>query len=599
MNLLARWNAQYPFLVLLVWLVLFVAALPFASQVGSRFDPSGGGVKNSEWQRVLDILTTDFNQPALDSMILVSDSSLAPTDPTFQTAYTRLLETVQKLSGITSITRFDDQSIPLVRSGQVNQRFISLTLIANQYGFPALLEQVRTAARDGAPPDTRFFLTGASAVNQDFAHQTEKDVRQGELTALPLTAVVLILAFGALVAAGLPILVGLMSISLTMAALYFVTFLMPVSSFSQSVVTLFGLGAGIDYALLVVSRFREYLAAGNPPKQATLEVTKTAGRAVLLSGLTVAIAMSALLVPDLAVTRSIGIAGLLTMSFTVLVSISALPALLGLLGERVNLPRIWRSSGQPSGFWGRHASRVMARPLPWGMGAAVLILLLAAPMLTMRLGYTGAFGLGLGIESRQGLGRIAKLELAGSLDTFEMILDLGNQPYSPEVRERWRKLDATIGAWREVRLVVSPFGLVRLAQAQSTSTGSSVGAALGVSQNSISSNRRYLKMQIIPRQSVRTLEIGGWLERLRGAAQAAGFETVHTEPDWGAATSHWFGLCSNLCAVAGCVSFGLDPNKKYSLKFAQCGSQLWGGHFGISTRCLGKLVERPNRCGCD
>jgi putative drug exporter of the RND superfamily len=526
MNFLAHLNSRYPLVVLLFWLLLFVAALPFASQVGSRFDPSGGGVKNSEWQRVLNILATDFNQPALDSMILVSDSSLKPTAPTFQAAYNRLLETVQKLDGITNITRFDDQSIPLARTGQVNQRYISVTLISNQYGYPALLEQVRAAALAVAPPDTKFFLTGASAVNQDFAHQTEKDVRQGELTALPITAVVLVLAFGALVAAGLPILVGLMSISLTMAALYFVTFVLPVSSFSQSVVTLFGLGAGIDYALLVVSRFREYLAAGNPAKQAALEVTKTAGRAVLLSGLTVAIAMSALLVPDLAVTRSIGIAGLLTMTFTVLVSITALPALLGLLGERVNLPRIWHSSGQSSPFWGKHAARVMARPLPWGMGAAVVILLLAAPMLTMRLGYTGAFGLGVGIESRQGLERIAKLELAGSLDTFEVILDLGSQPYTAAVRERWRKFDATIGAWQEVRLVVSPFTLVRLAQAQSASTGSSVGAALGLAQSSISSNRRYLKMQIIPRLSVRTLEIGGWLERIRAAARDAGFETV-------------------------------------------------------------------------
>jgi putative drug exporter of the RND superfamily len=524
--LLARLNAHHPWLVLLFWLLIFLAALPFASQVGSRFDPSGGGVKNSEWQQVLQILQKDFNQPALDSAILVSDSSLPPQASEFQNAYRSLLERLRTLQGITSVTDFADPNIPLARVGKIKNRHMTVTLISNQYGYPALLSEIRSLARENAPPDTQFFVTGASAVNQDFAHQTEQDVRQGELTALPLTAVVLVLAFGALVAAGLPILVGLMSITLTMAALYFVTFLLPVSSFSQSVVTLFGLGAGIDYALLVVSRFREYLSAGKPPKQAALEVTQTAGRAVLLSGLTVAIAMSALLVPDLAVTRSIGIAGLLTMSFTVLVSITALPALLGVLGERVNLPRIWRTSGQPSGFWGRHATRVMAKPLPWGIGAALLILALSAPMLTMRLGYTGAFGLGLGIESRQGLERIAKLELAGSLDTFEVILDLGNTSYSAETRERWRRLDNNIGAWTDVRLVVSPFALVRLSQAQRASTGSSVGAALGLAGSSISGNRRYLKMQIVPRQSVKTLEVGAWLSRIRAAARDAGFQTV-------------------------------------------------------------------------
>ncbi|MFN3266976.1 MAG: MMPL family transporter [Deinococcales bacterium] len=526
MNLLARLNARFPWAVLGSWFIIFLALLPFATQVGSRFDSSGGGVKNSEWQRVLDILVQDFNQPALDSLLLVSESSLEPQSREFQNAYSRLLEKIQALKGIQSLTRYNDPSIPLARAGKASNMHITVTLIASEYGFPALLSQIRAAAKASAPPNTKFFVTGASAVNQDFAYHTEQDVRQGELTALPLTALVLVLAFGALVAAGLPMMVGLVAITLTMAALYFVTFLLPVSSFSQSVVTLFGLGAGIDYALLVVSRFREYLAAGQTPKEAAFGATQTAGRAVLLSGLTVAIAMSALLVPDLAVTRSIGIAGLLTMTFTVLVSITALPAILALLGQWVNLPRIWRNTGQPSRFWGRHAARVMARPLPWGLGAALVLLLLSTPTLTMRLGYTGAFGLGANIESRQGLERISKLELAGSLDTFDVLLDLGQQPYSAETRERWRSLDQSIAAWQDVRLVVSPFSLVRLTQTQNTSANSSVAAALGFAQSSISSSRRYLKMQIIPRQSLNTLEVGSWLSRIRTAAAAQGFYTV-------------------------------------------------------------------------
>jgi putative drug exporter of the RND superfamily len=525
LNFIARLNSRYPLLVLLVWLVIFAVSLPFASRVSNRLDASGGGVPNSEWQRVGTILQTDFNEVAQASFIIVSESKFEPHSQTFLNSYNALLEQVRLLEGVTGVTRFDAPSIPIALSGRVGDKFVAVTSLAASYALP--LSALRALTKASSNADTTFLVTGATAVNQDFAALSEADVKNGELTALPLIAIVLVFVFGALVAAGLPVLVGVFSISVTMAAVYAITLFMPVSSFAQSVVTLFGLGAGIDYALLVVSRFREALEKNPDARVAAFETTVTAGRSVLLSGLTVAIAMAGLLVPNLALIRSLGVAGLLTMLITVSVSITALPALLAILGERINSPRGLKFLTRfldSSEFWGRWADIVMRRPVRWGLFGLACVLLLALPALGMKLGYTGAFGLAPGVESRRGLELIRPLELAGSLDTFEVLLDLGSKPLDAQTRANWRRLDAAFSSWQEVRFVVSPFSLARLSAADSTAD--SVAVATAVFNRSVSQSKRFLRMQLIPKQSIRTGEIAGWLEKIRFQAREAGFETI-------------------------------------------------------------------------
>ncbi len=540
-------NSKFPLVVIVVWLVIFVVSIPVASKAGSRFDVSGGGVPNSEWESVTRLIGSEFPKSiAGESFLLVSDSSLGFQDKYFLDRYNSLLSKLRVLSGIQEVTRFDANS-PIKLFGQVNNRFVTVTRISALYGHPELLENMRTEARASVftravfgqktkVPETRFVITGSSAVNQDFARLTESDVQRGELTALPLTAIVLIFAFGALIAAGLPIVVGVFSITVTLACVYLATFVMPVSSFAQSVVTLFGLGAGIDYALLVVNRFREALESNPNPSAAAFEATRSAGRSVVFSGLTVAIAMLGLLVPNLALVRSMGVAGLLTISVTVLVSITLLPALLGLLGERINFPRAlhrFSELARTGGFWGRWAELVMAHPIIWGSAATGFLLLLAAPALGMKLGYTGAFGLAPGVESRKGLELIRPLALAGSLDTFDVLIDLGKlNAYNPKARANWHKLDSSLGNWADVQLIYSPFSLVRLnantfsSGASNPSTLRALNSASELTKTFISTNRRYLKFQIIPSQSIRTQDVGGWLDRIRFEAVKAGFSNV-------------------------------------------------------------------------
>ena len=526
-NALARTVATRPAWVLGFWAVLLLIAAPLAAMTPQRLTGATSATKNSEAERVNGLIVGAFGQRRIDSTLIVSESAVDPSNPKFLEAYRKLTQQLEAIDGVYNLTRFDAPS-PLKLFGLVDEKHITATILETRLDKPeAVLEQIRGLTRAAGLPDTKLYVTGATAVTKDFIERSESDTKRSELAALPLTALVLVLAFGALVAAGIPLIIGVFSITSALGLVYIATYFFPVTSFAQSIVTILGLGAGIDYALLLVNRFREELANGRDPRQAASNTVRTAGRAVAFSGLTVAIAMGALLIPDLLFIRSIGVAGVLAVLMTVLVSISAVPALLAIIGERVNSPRKLQfkltSSGAKNPFWHNWAEAVMRRPLVYAALIGAFLLVVASPALQMKLGYTGAFGLTTNVESRRGLELIRPLELGGSLDTFEVVLDLGTQDFR-QARAAWRKLDATLAGWSDVRLVISPF-LVSRSDALSSS-GNGITALTSLSERSISKDRRYLRLSVIPKDAVPPPAIPSWLTRLRLAASDAGFTTV-------------------------------------------------------------------------
>jgi putative drug exporter of the RND superfamily len=523
---IANLVATRPLIVLSVWAVILLIAAPLASLAPKELKAGTSSLTNSEAERVNQIIEREFKLERIDTTIVVTESALEPKSAEFMRPYDAMVEKLRELEGVSSITRFDADS-PLKLLGTVKGKFITATLLSTRLENPnPVLEEIHQNANAAGLPQTAVYITGASAITKDFIERSEEDTKRSEFAALPLTGLVLILAFGALVAAGIPLAVGMVSITVAMAAIFVVTRFLDVTSFAQSVVTMLGLGAGIDYALLLVNRFREELATGLNPRQAAANTTRTAGRAVAFSGLTVAIAMAALLVPDLMFVRSMGIAGVIVVLITVLVSITAVPAVMALLGDRINSPRKWQfkltSSGQESKFWGTWGERVMRRPLLWAVFGIGVILLIASPALQMKLGYTGAFGLASSVESRRGLELIRPLELGGSLDAFEVVVRVQN---FREARSKWRDLDAKLNEMDDVRLVISPFLSNRL-ETSSNGGGNALAALTNLNQRSISQNRDYLRLTVIPTDAVHPSEITGWIERLRTASLDAGFEST-------------------------------------------------------------------------
>jgi putative drug exporter of the RND superfamily len=543
-NALARLVSQRSLSVLLVWLLVMIVAIPLARLAPGAFSAKGDVLEGSESVKVIDLLSKEFRLTGQETSIIVSESQLSSSDPEFRLSYGQLMTRLRKLKGIKAITRFDDQS-QLELSGLVKGKTVTATLLQTGVSPVQLLEEVLKILRQSETKDLKYLLTGSTAVTRDFGERSEADVRRSELATLPLVAIVLVFAFGAFVAAGLPILVGLMSITTTLAILYGLAQFLNVSSLAQSVVTLFGLGAGIDYALLMVNRFREELERGRLPKEAAAITTRTAGRSVLFSGLTVAIAMASLLIPNLDFVRSLGVAGLIVISLTVITSLTALPALLALLGNSVNIPRRLRKSlrlDQPSPVWGALAVGVMRHPWLW-LGLSVTLMVgLALPASGMKLGATGAFGLAQHVESRRALELIKPLELGGAMDTFDLVIDLGApRGYNAKARGQFATLDRILSALPDVRLVSSPFLLAKASlntnlntntntdgtQRSSTGLGSSLGAAVDATRQYISINRRYLHLSVIPKDPVRSDQVIAWMARLRSGAQTAGFNSVY------------------------------------------------------------------------
>lgn len=524
MSALARLVSSRPRLVLAVWIVVALVSIPLAALAPGRLVANNSTARNSEAQLATHLFEAAFNQVPTDRTLVVTQSRLTPTDPAFLEVYDPLVDRMKALQGVRSLGRFDQDS-PLQLSGQVEGLWVTATLIdTDLHRGDALILELRQLTQQAQTDSLKIYVTGATAVTKDFLERLEEDAKRSELTALPLTALVLVVAFGALVAAGVPLVIGLLSITTCMALIYGLTHLIPVSSFAQSVVTMLGLGAGVDYALLMVNRFREELARGLSPARAAEITTLTAGRSVAFSGLTVGIAMASLLVPDLAFARSMGVGGVMVVAITVLSSITAVPALLTLLGHRINQPRLFRvhfsqNAGQ---FWGYWAQRVMVRPLPFALIIVGLLVLLASPAAQMRLGYTGAAGLSPEVESRKGLELVKGLELGGTLDAFEILIDLG-QPnaYDSDARSRWRQLEAELSRWPQVRLVISPF----LAARGSGGTGG-LGDLVSLTDRSISQDRRYLRLTVIPRQPVPPEDIKGWMDQLRQTTGQFGFERV-------------------------------------------------------------------------
>jgi RND superfamily putative drug exporter len=226
---------------------------------------------------------------------------------------------------------------------------------------------------------------GEAAVNHAVTQQVTKDLALAEGIAVPLTMVLLILAFGSLVAAFLPLAIGLVAILGTFAELAVLGRITDVSVFAINLTTALGLGLGIDYALLMVARFRELLAKGADVEDAVVGTMRTAGRTIAFAALTVTVALAALLVFPLYFLRSFAYAGIGVVAIAALSALIIMPALLSVLGHRVNALKVpWSRAdrGSAAPFWGRLAGTVMRRPALTALPVVAALLLVASPLLS-------------------------------------------------------------------------------------------------------------------------------------------------------------------------------------------------------------------------
>jgi RND superfamily putative drug exporter len=276
---------------------------------------------------------------------------------------------------------------------------------------PDAIPPVRAALREVEALEVR--IGGGPAFYGDVQEVTESDLRRSELIGLPLAALALLFVFGSVVAAGVPLAVGGASVLVALAGITLVASVTPMSIFVLNLATLLGLGLGVDYSLLMTSRFREELAHRHGPDRvadAVRVTVATAGRAVFFSGLTVLLGLLGLVLFEFMILRSVGIAGAIVVGLAVAAAITLLPAILAILGPRIDRLRVRRVTIEPAsdGPWARLARRVMRRPVAVLVPTLLVLLVLGAPFLHVRFNAPDATILPATVPSREAYDILAR-----------------------------------------------------------------------------------------------------------------------------------------------------------------------------------------------
>ena len=414
--------ARYRYAVIAVWAVLLLAAVPFAPQLPGALKSGGFTLNDLEASRADQALAALGVPPSAMVIVLQSTTDARAGDPQFETAVAQAIAkvpTAQHVSGVLSHVLAPRQ---VSADGKTVYEIVTLDLAPDD--SPAALQPVESAITP--QPNLRILLAGGPAFYGDIQILSENDLRRSEVISLPLAALALLLVFGSVVAAGVPIVVGGTAVVVALGALYFIAQATALSIFVLNLATLLGLGLGVDYALLLTSRFREELKArggGRLPtgkvdqdavNDAVAATVATAGRAVFFSGLTVLLGLTGLVLFEFMVLRSVGIAGAVVVGLAVASAVTLLPAVLATLGPRVDAypiklrERIARRIGLPigpparegEGAWGRLARRVMARPLLFFVPTLAVLLLVGVPFLHARFNSPDETILPPGVPSR-------------------------------------------------------------------------------------------------------------------------------------------------------------------------------------------------------
>jgi RND superfamily putative drug exporter len=384
---MGRWSAAHWKTATFGWLALVVVAFGIGGQVGTKqIDPNAKGPGESG--RMDKILDAGFKQPAGES-VLIQNRSLQTGTPAFAAAVDDVVARLSKVAVVRNV------QAPKI-AGDRHAVLIDFDISGDKDTAADRLDPVLASVGDAGKAHPSFFVGefgGASAakgVDSAFAD----DLKSAGVYSIPLTLIILVVAFGALVAAGIPLLLALTAVFATFGLAALPSHVIPLAQEAFAVVLLIGLAVGVDYSLFYLRREREERAAGRSPEAALEAAAATSGRSVLISGFTVMVAMAGLFLTGDATFASFGYATIIVVAVAMLGSLTVLPALLSKLGDRVDrlhvpLVRRRRRGSREGGAWGGIVDAVLRRPLLSASLAGGLLIALAIPALQMHMATPG------------------------------------------------------------------------------------------------------------------------------------------------------------------------------------------------------------------
>jgi RND superfamily putative drug exporter len=378
-----RWSSEHRKAAIFGWLAFVVISLAVGMGIGSKQLEDHDRFKGESAAAEKAIVDAGMDPPAGESILLRSET-LTTKDPAFRAAIADVQQRVEQVAVVENVrggTTSTDGHAALVTfdvKGDAEKA---------QDHYDAVTAPVQAAK--GAHPGIEMQQFGGASSMKELEDAFGDDLRKAETLSLPATLLILLVAFGAIVAAGVPVLLALSAVAATMGLVAIPSHLFPIDDATMSVIVLIGMAVGVDYSLFYMRREREERAAGHDPKTAVQRAAETSGRAVLVSGLTVMAAMAGMFLSGDKTFIGIGLGAMLVVGVAMIGSLTVLPAMMAWLGDRVEKGRVpffgrRRAEARESRMWGAIVDRVLRRPKLSALLAAGLLVALAIPAIGLK-----------------------------------------------------------------------------------------------------------------------------------------------------------------------------------------------------------------------
>jgi len=430
---LGRFTVRRRWWIVSVWAVLILVALPFAPQAPGALSAGGFILDDLESARAKQVLQAELGlEPSAFVLVYTSDTLAAGT-PEWLAAVSRATTDVAAAPHVTRVLSHVVAPRQVSADGRTAYDIVFLDLPPDD--SPDAIPPVAAAIRE--VPGLTVRIGGGPAFYGDVQAVTERDLQRSELISFPLAALALLLVFGSLIAAGIPLAIGGAAVLVALAGIFVVASLVPMSIFVLNLATLLGLGLGVDYSLLMTSRFREELAHRDGPDRVAdaVHVTvATAGRAVFFSGLTVLLGLLGLVLFEFMILRSVGIAGAIVVGLAVASAVTLLPAILAIIGTRIDALAVRGVTVEPGvdGPWARLARRVMRHPVAVLVPTLSLLLVLGVPFLQVRFNAPDATILPSSVPSRETYDILARVFGEGEFAPIVLAVRTTGDATTPE-----------------------------------------------------------------------------------------------------------------------------------------------------------------------
>jgi RND superfamily putative drug exporter len=433
------------------WVLIVAIALPFAAKQTDHLTGGGFDVPGSQSRQVSEALQSDFGSQADGiSVLLKAEAGASSADRA--AAVNRVRREVASIDEVTL-----PPAAAVKARAELQRNGVAVLPLRSDQSSDELIDSAATLREDldpgSADAGVTPYLVGQPTVWAGMQEISKKDLSKAESSGFPIVAIILLVVFGSLAAAALPLTLGFVSVLVTGALIYFISLQVTTSVFVTNMASMIGIGVAIDYSLFILARYREEREAGHTKDEARARSLSTSGLAVTFSGLAVIISLAGLWMVDNQALRSMALGAMTVVAVSILTATTLLPALIAMLGDRVlpggivgKVERFFqrrfyrRRRPEPakaeltpgaSPFWTRWTARVMAHPWTAVIGVSAVLLLLASPLLSLQTGTEAIAQFPKDSDVRVG-SELASAELGGGTDPVQIVASFPAAPTAPD-----------------------------------------------------------------------------------------------------------------------------------------------------------------------